>query len=43
MRRAVGAWLALFLVSLPVLGCGLDWTLPLAHFQGVEEHGFVSY
>jgi hypothetical protein len=26
-----------------VLGCGLDWTLPQAHFDGVEEHGYVAY
>ena len=24
-------------------GCGLDWTLPTNHFDGVEEHGYVSY
>jgi hypothetical protein len=24
-------------------GCGLDWTLPQAHFDGVEEHGYVAY
>jgi hypothetical protein len=33
------------LVSIPALtmGCGLDWTLPTNHFDGVEEHGYVSY
>ncbi len=25
------------------MGCGLDWTLPQAHFNGVEEHGYVAY
>jgi hypothetical protein len=39
MQRAFSAWL----VPLSVFGCGLDWTLPQAHFEGVEEHGFVSY
>jgi hypothetical protein len=43
IRRAIGAWLVLFLVPLPAVCCGLDWTLPQAHFEGVEEHGFVSY
>jgi len=38
-----GAWLVLTLAPLPVLACGLDWTLPQAHFEGVEEHGFVAY
>ncbi len=38
-----GAWLILSLAPLPVLACGLDWTLPQAHFEGVEEHGFVAY
>jgi len=37
------AHLALLLASLPAFGCGLEWTLPQAHFAGVEEHGFVSY
>ncbi len=26
-----------------VAGCGFDWTLPQAHFDGVEEHGYVAY
>ena len=25
------------------MGCGLDWTLPVGHFEGVEEHGYVAY
>lgn len=25
------------------MGCGLDWTLPHVHFNGVEEHGYVAY
>ena len=29
--------------SFSVIGCGLDWTLPQAHFDGVEEHGYVAY
>jgi hypothetical protein len=24
-------------------GCGLDWIAPQAHFDGVEEHGYVAY
>jgi hypothetical protein len=40
LRRAV---LAFWLAPFPVIACGLDWTLPQAHFEGVEEHGFVSY
>jgi hypothetical protein len=24
-------------------GCGLDWSLPRVHFDGVEEHGDVAY
>jgi hypothetical protein len=43
MARVLGAWLVLFLAPLPAVSCGLDWTLPQAHFEGVEEHGFVSY
>ncbi|HEX4141806.1 MAG TPA: hypothetical protein VHY09_15770, partial [Candidatus Methylacidiphilales bacterium] len=39
----MGAWLGAFLVPLSALGCGLDWTLPQAHFEGVEEHGYVAY
>jgi hypothetical protein len=23
--------------------CGLDWTLPQAHFEGVDENGYVAY
>lgn len=26
-----------------VLACGLDWTLPGNHFEGVDPHGYVSY
>ena len=25
------------------MGCGLDWTLPTNHFDGVNEQGYVSY
>jgi len=25
------------------MGCGLDWSLPHTHFDGVEEHGYVAY
>jgi hypothetical protein len=39
------AGLSLLLVSLPMAawGCGLDWSLPMAHYEGVEEHGYVAY
>ena len=37
------ALLVLFLAPLPAVSCGLDWNLPQTHFEGVEEHGFVSY
>ena len=32
-------------VAIPTtgVGCGLDWTLPGSHFEGVEEHGYVAY
>jgi hypothetical protein len=40
---AIAAGLALCLVSQAARACGLDWTLPQAHFAGVEEHGYVSY
>ena len=43
LRRPVWAWMGLFLVPLSALGCGLDWTLPLAHFEGVDEDGYVAY
>ena len=29
--------------SVGVLACGLDWTLPTNHFDGVNEYGYVSY
>jgi hypothetical protein len=29
--------------SAQIFGCGLDWSLPTNHFDGVEEHGYVSY
>jgi hypothetical protein len=38
--------LTLFLLTFtlsPSRGCGLDWTLPQAHFEGVDEQGYVSY
>lgn len=43
MKRA--ALLTFGLVALPSLAsaCGLDWTLPRAHFDGVEENGYVAY
>ena len=30
---------------IPVLavGCGLDWKMPVTHFEGVEDHGYVAY
>ena len=31
------------LVPFSAMGCGLDWTLPHAHFEGVEEHGYVIH
>ncbi len=39
----VGAWLGMVLLPLGAMGCGLDWSLPQAHFAGVEEHGYVAY
>jgi YD repeat-containing protein len=24
-------------------GCGLDWTLPFSHFDGINEEGYVEY
>jgi hypothetical protein len=41
--RAALIALATFLAAPGARGCGLDWTLPLAHFEGVEEHGYVAY
>jgi hypothetical protein len=40
-----GSFILLGLMLAPSLGmgCGLDWTLPQAHFDGVEEHGYVAY
>jgi len=36
--------LALFLLPFSLSqGCGLDWTLPQAHFEGVDEQGYVAY
>jgi YD repeat-containing protein len=26
-----------------LMACGLEWTLPQGHFDGVEEHGYVEY
>ena len=26
-----------------IRGCGISWTLPQAHFEGVDEHGYVAY
>lgn len=37
------ALLTIALISPLAAGCGLDWTLPVNHFDGVEEHGYVSY
>jgi hypothetical protein len=33
--------LCLWPFSLP--GCGIAWTLPRAHFEGVDEEGYVAY
>ena len=37
--------ISLLVASLPIAaeGCGLDWSLPVAHYEGVEEHGYVAY
>ena len=43
MGCAIGALPGTLLASLSAMGCGLDWTLPRAHFEGVEEHGYVAY
>jgi len=42
-RCAAMALAGIILAALPAQTCGLDWTLPLAHFAGVEESGYVSY
>lgn len=42
-RPALAAVLAALLAPMTALGCGLDWSLPQAHFEGVEEHGYVAY
>jgi hypothetical protein len=31
------------LVPHRLFGCGLDWTLPVNHFDGVNEQGYVAY
>jgi hypothetical protein len=51
-KRSVNGWLTMknaviFLVvvlaALRSSGCGLDWTLPDNHFDGVNEMGYVSH
>jgi hypothetical protein len=36
------ALIGVLLIPSMAIGCGLDWTLPTNHFDGVEEHGYVS-
>jgi hypothetical protein len=43
MRSAALILIGSVLASPFTMGCGLDWTLPTNHFDGVEEHGYVSY
>jgi YD repeat-containing protein len=43
MLRRSFILLGLLLAPSLGMGCGLDWTLPQAHFDGVEEHGYVAY
>jgi hypothetical protein len=43
MRRIAVTLLGLASIPPLTMGCGLDWTLPTNHFDGVEEHGYVSY
>jgi hypothetical protein len=43
MRRAPVILIAFGWSSSLAIGCGLGWTLPTSHFNGVEEHGYVSY
>lgn len=43
MPFAIVACIGALLAAFPLMGCGLDWTLPLAHFAGVDENGCVSY
>jgi hypothetical protein len=40
---AVVVWVGVFLAALPAQACGLDWTLPQAHFEGVDGNGNVAY
>ncbi len=46
----VSTWFPVFLLTSTFLllptsapACGLDWTLPTNHFDGVNEQGYVSY
>jgi hypothetical protein len=50
LLRAKPAFLSLLLTftlfllpSALASACGLDWTLPQAHFEGVDEQGYVAY
>jgi hypothetical protein len=43
MRRAPVILIAFGWSSSLAIGCGLGWTLPTSLFNGVEEHGYVSY
>ena len=36
-------FIALALVPALAVGCGLDWKMPVTHYEGVEEHGYVAY
>jgi YD repeat-containing protein len=35
--------MGLALVPSLAMGCGLDWSLPHTHYDGVEENGYVAY
>jgi len=43
MKYAALMLIGITLIPSFAMGCGLDWTLPTNHFDGVEEHGYVSY
>jgi hypothetical protein len=43
MRSLAYGFLAGLGAGSAALGCGLDWTLPTNHFDGVNEQGYVSY
>ena len=46
MKRTYNTWIAAALIGLalsqPVYSCGVSWTVPKDHFDGVNERGYVS-